>query len=112
MIFAKANTAVPIFLVYPKRKSVDHTEAEMYLQCSYDLNKIHKRQMYDLELKSVLNNYEREIKKVALNTPDKTPQYFWSVIKFAINEYCKFKGIQFDGEVQILTNDLPSFHAF
>ena len=42
-MYAKANITTPVFLVYPKRKSAGHPEAEMYLQCSYEMAKIHKR---------------------------------------------------------------------
>ena len=36
------NSEAPTFLVYPKRKSAQNMEAEMYLQFSYELNKINK----------------------------------------------------------------------
>ncbi|MBK9485669.1 MAG: site-specific integrase [Chitinophagaceae bacterium] len=42
MAYNQNNTSLPTFLVYPKRKSSDNPTADLYIQFSYQLNKINK----------------------------------------------------------------------
>ena len=42
MTYKQNNTGLPTFQVYPKRKSADNPTAELYMQFSYQLNKINK----------------------------------------------------------------------
>ena len=61
-----------------------------------------ERHVYDLELKSMLNNYAREIANVKLDNPKLSPQYFVRRIKLAITTYCNYKKIQFNKAVQVI----------
>ena len=42
MSYNQNNTNLPTFLVYPKRKSSGNPTADLYIQFSYQLNKINK----------------------------------------------------------------------
>ncbi|MBK6380114.1 MAG: hypothetical protein IPF72_10485 [Chitinophagaceae bacterium] len=42
MAYNQNNTNLPTFLVYPKRKSSGNPTAVLYIQFSYQLNKINK----------------------------------------------------------------------
>ena len=76
-------------------------------------NEIYKKHVYDLDLKSLLMNYEKEIGQVKLKNTDKPPEYYIDQIKFSINEYCHNNGIVFDNEVQIvLTPDVNDIYSY
>jgi hypothetical protein len=59
------------------------------------------RHLYDIELKSLLKRYEEGIKQVQL-PENQGATYFINLIKFSINEYCKFKKLSFEDEIQIV----------
>lgn len=77
-------------------------------------SKVYKRHVYDLELKSILHNYEKEISKVKLDNRKLTTQYFVGLIKSVINEYCKFKGISLykAGQVVVLPDANHAYDQF
>ncbi|MBK8521488.1 MAG: hypothetical protein IPL54_11700 [Chitinophagaceae bacterium] len=72
------------------------------LHAEYEPENKFERHQYDLELKSLLRNYEAGIYKVELIPNDKTPGYFINLIKFVVDEYCKSRKIILDKEIQIL----------
>lgn len=57
---------------------------------------------YDLELKTMLKNYETNIENAQLIYKDKTPKYFIGLLKFVVDQYCKFKKVNFKKNVQII----------
>lgn len=65
-------------------------------------NEIYKKHVYDLDLTSLLLNYEKGIGQVKLKNTDKPPEYYIDQIKFSIDEYCHNNGIVFDNEVILL----------
>ena len=76
-------------------------------------NEIYKKHVYDLDLKSLLLNYEKGIGQVKLKNTDKPPEYYIDQIKFSINHYCYNNGIVFDNEVQIvLTPDVNDIYSY
>lgn len=76
-------------------------------------NEIYRKHVYDLDLKSLLLNYEKGIRQVILKNTDKPPEYYIDQIKFSIDEYCHNNGIVFDNEVILLispeANDIYSY---
>ncbi len=61
-----------------------------------------KKHIYDIDLKSLLRNYEKEIQKVKLISKDQPPEYFIGLLKSSIEFYCKIKRIKYEKQLQIL----------
>lgn len=62
---------------------------------------LYESKVYDIELKSLLRDYEAGIKTVELINTEKKPDYPIGLIKFTILEYCKSRKIKFAKETQI-----------
>ncbi len=62
----------------------------------------YKRHVYDLELKSLFEQYKKGISTVQLNTTDKTPEYFVRLLKTNLINYCKLSKINFQKHAQII----------
>ena len=76
-------------------------------------NEIYKKHVYDLDLKSLLLNYEKGIGQVKLKNTDKPPEYYIDQIKFSIDEYCHNKGILFENEViVIITPEANNIYSY
>lgn len=72
------------------------------VKSDYKTGKKSKRHEYDLELKSLLENYKSNIRKVELEGTEKNPEYFIGLIKFVLDEYCKSREIDFEKAIQIV----------
>lgn len=77
-------------------------------------DKTYEKHVYDLDLKQILKNYEKGMSQVKLDPGGQSAQYFSNLVKFHIDEYCRFKKIEFDEEIQILItpDDVESYQCF